>query len=93
MDVMDIDSAEASEQEMSLLVKADDLDTITPEEKAEALPWTMAEELLAGELSAERVHTSSSMRALRHALAILVVASMLAPMARSSWAAQHGGRQ
>jgi len=85
---MDIDSAEASEQEMSLLVKADDLDTMTPEAKAEALPWTMAEELLAGQLSAENADTSSSMRALRFALAMLVLASMVAPMARSSLSAK-----
>merc|ERR1719491_1128943 len=85
---MDIDSPEASEQEMSLLVKADDLDIIAPEAKAEALPWTMAEELLAGELSPENVHTSSSMQALRFVLAMLVLASMVAPMARSSISAK-----
>merc|ERR1719277_228288 len=53
MDKMDLDSAEASEQEMSSLVRVDEHDIMTSEGKAEALPWTMAEELVAGPLSLE----------------------------------------
>merc|ERR1719221_1783136 len=50
MDAMDLDSAEATEEEMSMLVKFEEQDVMTPEAKAEVLPWTMAEELVAGHL-------------------------------------------
>merc|ERR1719343_1224286 len=51
MDIMDIDSAEASEEEMALLVNVGDNETMSPGGKVEALPWTMAEELVAGHIT------------------------------------------
>jgi len=83
MDEMDVDSAEASEDEMSMLVKFEEHDAMTPEAKAEALPWSLAEELVAGHLTmAEAAPASASMRALRSALAVLVLASLVLPMMR-----------
>merc|ERR1719512_638422 len=72
MDEMDIDSAEASEDEMSMLVKFEEHDAMTPEAKAEALPWSIAEELVAGHLTMTEA-APASMRALRSGLAVLVL--------------------
>jgi len=77
MDAMDVDSAEASEQEMSMMVKFEEEDVMTPEAKAEALPWTMAEELVAGHLNLADAPLASS--SWRIALAVLVVASLVVP--------------
>jgi len=85
MDAMDVDSAEATEEEMSMLVKFEEQDVMTAEGKAQALPWTMAEELVAGHLVKPQVSPSSGpAQVLRIALALLVLGSLAAPMA------QHG---
>jgi len=81
MDAMDVDSAEASEQEMSSLVRAHEENTMTPEGKAEALPWTMAEELVAGHVGLEDSE-AKSWGSLRVVLALLVMASLAASMAK-----------
>merc|ERR1719273_1646743 len=70
MDIHDIDSAEASEQEMALLVNVDDVDAMSLEAKREALPWTMTEELVAGHVAmGEAPPMSLSSRGLRVLLA------------------------
>merc|ERR1719422_2708876 len=92
MDEMDVDSAEASEEEMSTLVTFEEHDAMTAEAKAEALPWSAAEELLAGQLTmAEASPASASWRALRVALAVLVLASLVLPMMRSASPNQKKG--
>merc|ERR1719454_691524 len=94
MDEMDVDSAEASEDEMSTLVKFEEHDTMTPEAKAEALPWTVAEELVSGHLTmAEAPPASASLRALRVALAVLVLASLVLPMMRYANCAPFGQKE
>merc|ERR1719433_1855906 len=94
MDEMDIDSAEASEEEMSTLVKFEEEDAMTPEAKAEALPWTAAEELLAGHLTmAEASPASASLRVLRSALAVLVLSSLALPMMRHANSAPLGQKE
>jgi len=83
MDIHDIDSAEASEQEMALLVNVDDIDAMTLETKREALPWTMTEELVAGHVGmVEALPTSLSSRGLQLVLAVFVMLSMIVPMTR-----------
>jgi len=83
MDMHDIDSAEASEQEMASHVRTGDIDAMTPEIKREALPWTMTEELVAGHVALVEAPSTLSSRGLRVILAALVVLSMIAPMTRS----------
>jgi len=81
MDAMDIDSAEASETEMASFVRFEEEDLMTPEAKLEALPWTMAEELVAGhQTMREASPPSASSRALRWGLAALVLASLASPL-------------
>jgi len=82
MDAMDLDSAEASEQEMSSLVRFEEDDAMTSEAKAEALPWTMAEELVAGHLGVERDSPASSWGPLRFFAAVLVMVSLAVSMAQ-----------
>jgi len=82
MEVMDVDSAEATEEEMSKMVSFEEQDTMTPEAKAEALPWTMAEELVAGHLGAEADSQASSWGSLRIVAAVLVMLSLAASMAQ-----------
>jgi len=85
MDIMDIDSAEASEEEMALLVKVSDVETMSPDVKQVALPWTMTEELVGGHtMPGEVTPTSLSSGVLRFLLAAAVVMSMVFPMARLS---------
>merc|ERR1719479_242589 len=87
MDIHDIDSAEASEQEMALLVNVDDIDAMTLEAETEALPWTMTEELVAGHVAmVEASPGPLSARVLRVALAVFVLLSLIVPMARSGTA-------
>merc|ERR1740120_294857 len=82
MEAMDVDTAEASEEEMSTLVRFEEQDTMTPEAKAEALPWTMAEELVAGHLGLESETTASSWGSLRALAAVLVMLSLATSMAQ-----------
>lgn len=82
MEAMDVDSAEATEEEMSTLVRFEEQDTMTPEAKAEALPWTMAEELVAGHLGLESETKASSWGSLRVVAAVLVMLSLAASMAQ-----------
>merc|ERR1719210_64903 len=94
MDEMDVDSAEASEDEMSMLVKFEEHDAMTPEAKAEALPWTIAEELVAGHLAlAAASPASASLRVLRSALAVLVLSSLALPMMRHANSAPLGQKE
>jgi len=95
MDIHDIDSAEASEQEMALLVNVDDIDTMTLGAKREALPWTMTEELLAGHVAmAEAPPMSLSSRGLRVLAAAFVLLSMIVPLTRSgsAWSSKDTDR-
>merc|ERR1719192_978841 len=78
MDEMDIDSAQVDEEELLTLVRFEEQDTFTPGAKEEALPWTLAEELVAGHLTkADASPASTILRALRFALAALVLASLV----------------
>merc|ERR1719251_334216 len=86
MDIHDIDSAEASEHDMALLVNVDDVDTMTNEGKEQALPWTMAEELVAGHVAMVQASPISSVRGLRFVLIVFVLLTLVAPVTRS-WAA------
>jgi len=83
MEMHDIDSAEASEEEMAQHVQADVADIVTASE-TESLPWTMAEELVAGHRPTMDVPTTSS-RGLRLAFAIFTLLSLTAPVSRA-WA-------
>merc|ERR550532_3885742 len=74
---------EATEEEMALLVEAGDSESLTAEAMMEALPWTMAEELVAGRM-ADAPAVSSSSSALRLLLAASVLVSMAVPLVRSS---------
>merc|ERR1719422_140961 len=85
MEAMDIDSAEASEEEIAALVRLEQEaltpEVLTPEDKAEALPWTMAEELLAGHMAMKEVSPANTqLPAWRVAAALLVLVSLVAPM-------------
>jgi len=80
MDAMDVDSAEATEHEMSTMVRIEEQDLMTPEAKADALPWTMAEELVAGHMGMAEASPPSTSRALRFGLAALLLASLATPM-------------
>jgi len=83
MDAMDLDSAEVREEEMTLLVNAENVDVMALESKAESLPWTMAEELVAGHLAmAEVPAISAPMRFLRWAFAAVILLSIVAPLMR-----------
>jgi len=84
MDAMDLDSAEVSEIDMTNLVAtSDELDVIAPESTAELLPWTMAEELVAGHVAmAKGPAISASMPLVCWALVLLVLLSMVAPVMR-----------
>jgi len=76
---------EATEEEMQLLVTGAGAEIVTVEGLVEALPWTMAEELVAGPVAmADAPSTSSSSRALRVLMAALVLVSIFVPLARSS---------
>jgi len=88
MDIHDIDSAEASEQDMALHVNVDDVDTMTREGKEEALPWTMAEELVAGHVTTVQASPISSVRGLRFVPIVFVVLSMVIPMTRYGMASR-----
>merc|ERR1719346_663343 len=75
---------EATEAEMQLLVTGAGAEIVNADALAEALPWTMAEELVAAPLvTADADSVSLSSRALR-LMAVLVVASIFVPLARSS---------
>merc|ERR1719336_458385 len=92
MDEMEVDSAEATEEEMSTLVTFEEHDVMIAEAMAEALPWTAAEELVAGHLAlTEASPASASLRALRIALAVVVLASMVSPVMRSASPNQKKG--
>merc|ERR1719220_2367248 len=86
MDAMDLDSADVSEEEMTLLVNAEDVvDVMALESKAESLPWTMAEELVAGHLAmAEVPAISAPMRFLRCACAAVILLPIVAPLMRGA---------
>jgi len=82
MDEVDIDSAQVSEEEMLTLVRLEEQHATTPGAKSEALPWTTVEELVAGHLAqADASPASAFLRALRCALAALVLASLVVPVA------------
>lgn len=79
MEAMDVDSAEATEEEMSLLVSQEMTGAVA---EADALPWTMAEELVAGHLAMD-VEPSRTSRYARFCVAALAVMSLVAPLAHS----------
>merc|ERR1740121_1850990 len=72
--------------DMDMLVKFEEQDLMTPEAKAEALPWSMAEELVAGHMALE-ASPASPWRYLKLVAAVLVLASLVAPMAQHAKAA------
>jgi len=82
MEIHDIDSAEASEQEMALLVKAGDVDILT-ESKRESLPWTMTEKLVAGHVAMVDVPPTSLSPFLRMVFAAFALLSMTLPVSRA----------
>merc|ERR1719410_2679089 len=92
MDMHDIDSAEASEQEMALHVRVDDTESMTLDMKRGALPWTMTEELVAGHVAMMEVPSTLSSRGLRVVLASFVLLSMIVPMTRSWTAVSPKGK-
>jgi len=74
---------EATEEEMALLVHVVDSESLTAEAMMEALPWTMAEELVAGH-KANVSGAASTSKALRFVLAASVLVSMVVQLTRSS---------
>jgi len=91
MDAMDIDSAEATEQEMASFVRFEQEDRMSSEATAEALPWSMTEELVAGHLELGKPSPSFlSSGALRGLAAVLILASLAAPSARMANSALLG---
>jgi len=96
MDARDLDSAEATEDEMSTLVNLAREDVVTPEPHTDALPWTMAEELVAGHLAMEEIAPDSIVRQyIRPAVAMLLIASVVVQMAhkpQSQCASNRGSR-
>merc|ERR1740120_360101 len=90
MDAMDVDSAEASEQEMSTLVRFEEEDAMTPEAKVDALPWNMAEELVAGHLAMTESPPSSTSQIVRYCLVALLLASLVKPMVQHAKSAITG---
>jgi len=80
MDIHDIDSAAASEEEMLLHVNADAADSFT-EQRSESLPWTMMEELVAGQAAKDTSPTSSAL-SLRVVVGALALLSMILPISR-----------
>jgi len=94
MDAMDIDSAEATEEEMASFVRFEQEDRMSSEAKVEALPWSMAEELVGDHLEMAKPSPSSlSSRALRGLAAVLILASLAAPSAKfasSALLGRHG---
>jgi len=83
MEEMDIDSAQVEEEELLTLVRHEEQDKNTPRANKEALPWTLAEELVAGHLiEADASHSSAFLRSLRFALAALVLGSLAVPVVR-----------
>merc|ERR1719195_61146 len=78
MDEMDIDSAQVEEEELLTLVRLEEQHAETPGAKVGALPWTSAEELVAGHLAKDDASPGSAfLRSLRLALAALVLASLV----------------
>jgi len=76
---------EATEEEMEVLVKGADTESVTVEGLVEALPWTMAEELVAGDVTMPDVPSASlSSKALRLLMATCVVVSIFVPLTRVS---------
>jgi len=91
MDAMDIDSAEATEQEMASFVRFEQEDHMSSEATVEALPWSMTEELVASHLELGKPSPSFlSSRALRGLAAVLILASLAAPSARMANSALLG---
>jgi len=82
MELHDIDSAEASEEEMALHVNADNTGLMI-ESRGEALPWTMAEELVAGHVGVG-VAPASPSRAWRVVFAAFALLSLTVPASRAS---------
>merc|ERR1719433_1973430 len=76
---------EATEAEMELLGKGADAEVVAVDALVQALPWSMAEELVAAPLvTADAESASLSSRALRLMMAALVIVSIFVPLARSS---------
>merc|ERR550525_177746 len=73
---------EASEGDMEMHVSYDEQDIMTGALKADALPWSMIEELVAGHTGHVPAH--SSMPSLRAVLAVAVLTSLAAPWVRAS---------
>merc|ERR1719195_2145231 len=82
MDAMDLETVEASEGDMEMHVSYDEQDIMTGALKADALPWSMVEELVAGHTGHVPAH--SSMPSLRAVLAVAVLTSLAAPWAWAS---------
>merc|ERR1740129_1177513 len=95
MDAMDVKQRQASEHEMSSFVKVDEEeDLMTAETKLEALPWTMAEELVAGHVGKEEaLQVSSISRALSLAATMLILASMAGSVVRRATSSLAGQPQ
>merc|ERR1719210_2654669 len=81
--------AEATEEEMALLVNVVDSERLTAEAMMEALPWTMTEELVAGHM-ADAPAAPSSSKTLRFVLAALALVSMIVPLTRSTTVGSGG---
>jgi len=80
MDLMDVDTAEASEQDMETHVSYDEQIIMTGALKAEALPWSMAEELIAGHAGHTAAEGYSLLPRFRTVIAIAILASLAVPL-------------
>lgn len=83
MDIMDF-TAVASDEDMKSHVSYDEHGIMTGALKAEALPWSMAEELIAGHTRQSGGSLLSMMPSLRTAAALAFAASFVVPLARAS---------
>jgi len=80
MDLMDVDTAEASEGDMEAHVSYDEQIILTGALKAEALPWSMAEELIAGHAGNKAADGSSLLPRLRTVIAVAILVSLAVPL-------------
>merc|ERR1740121_1611680 len=78
-EMMEVESPMASEEEMLLQLEQGDAHVMTPGLHRDALPWAMAEELVAGHMAIPEAQTVSttSMQALRVAAASFVLMSLV----------------
>jgi len=83
MDLMDVDTAEASEGDMEAHVSYDEQTIMTGALKAEALPWSMAEELIAGHRGHRAAAGHSVLPRFRTVIAIMILATFAVPLKRA----------